>query len=208
MRSSKKKNMVPKNYGQSKSSVTQISPAFMPKPYQAQPKQQRRFRYNVSANGSATVTRATLLNRMIFQETGSTQNNRCIKAIRLDRVTIYATGTAASNGFRTINLLWSATQTEECAVGNAAFPAKISSVPPANSAASFWSITGTDETEQLFFISNLIGDTIDIDVTYVLADGFAAFVTTPSATFDGLVYPWLDALSAGSYNPTLLTTPS
>lgn len=185
-----------------------VMPAFMPKPYQAQPIQVRKFRYNVTASGSAAVTRALLLNRMVFQETGSTQNNRVIKAIRLDRVTVYGTGTAASNGMRAISLAWAAVQGEITAVGNAAFPPKIRSEPPLHSAASFWSITGTDESELLFTIFNLTGDVVDIDVSYVLADGFAAFVTTASATFDGLVYPYLDALVAGVYNPMLLTVPS
>jgi len=184
-----------------------ITPAFMPKPYQAQPMQRRKFRYNVTANGSAIVTRATLLNRLIIQETGGTQNNRLFKSVRLDRVTIYGTGTAASNGMRTINLIWNQTQTEITAVGNAAFPPKLRLSPPANTLASLWSITGTDETEVLFTISNLIGDTIDIDITYVLADGFSTFVTTPAATYDGLVAPWLDALTAGSYAPAFLNTP-
>jgi len=189
--------------------VEAIIPSFMPKPYQSQPKQTRRFRYNCTAAASAVVTRALLLNRMVFQETGSTQNNRIIKSIRLDRVTVYGTGTATSNGMRTLTLLWSQNQVEINAIGNAAFPPKISSKPPAETSAGWWSITGVDETEVIFIATCIIGDIIDIDVTYTLADGFAAFVTTtPSASADGLVYPWLDATSVvGSFAPTSLQIP-
>jgi hypothetical protein len=54
---------------------------------------------------------------------------------------------------------------------NVAAPAYISTVPPKQSIASFWALTGSNEGFSMFELNTPIGSIIDIHITAVLFNG-------------------------------------
>jgi hypothetical protein len=66
------------------------------------------------------------------------------------------------------------------AVGSANIP-HFRAVPPRNSTASFWSITGSNESEPLFNMDTVTGVIIDINVSFTLQN-FVDVTTNPVVT--------------------------
>jgi len=76
----------------------------------------------------------------------------------------------------------------------------VSTGPPTNSSADWWSITGQNETEILMLINSPMGGILDLSVEARLVDDEAAIAGTATAAALGTVfYGRLDGSAAGVF---------
>jgi hypothetical protein len=159
-----------------------------------------------------TVSRGQVLNTLIMNLTGSTSNARLISAIKVNRIEIWNSpaGSSAVNpgtpvtGFTTI-LEWSSTygparNITETTLGSTT-PGHIVSSPPQNSLASFWSMSGSNESDVLFGLAMASQSIVDVSFEIVLSDlGVnSGTVTTSSSGTSSTVYStYLDGPRSGA----------
>lgn len=167
-----------------------------PRQFDATIKFNHKFRFQSNlANQMITISRGALLNMLVTGIT-ATSIARNIAAIKLNKVTIYglASSTAGTSlGHNTVSVEWLSdlgTTVIKSDTGNAFDPPKVETGPPLNSRASFWSRTGSSESENLLKVS--LGDQaiIDFDTSVVLYnDDSPAFVTTTGVSAGQMYVP-------------------
>jgi hypothetical protein len=172
----------------SKKSPKAKSPAIpnKPPPFDASVTFGKTMRFSCTTAVNLSVQRSDLL-AMFVMATGANTSYRLMSAVKLRRIRIWSNppGVAAA-GARTTSILWLSEQgparlVSDSGIGST-FGAKLSSVPPSGSLAGFWSITGVDESVQLFILQLNVGDVVDVDLTFQLQnDMFGGTQTTPTS---------------------------
>jgi hypothetical protein len=156
-----------------------------------------------NASSSTVITRKNLLCAYLMGYGSSTTLLRLIAGIKLNRIEIY--GSVASAGFaNTVSVEWLSNYGPSSEISDTSTstsePAHLVTSPPPQSLASFWSMIGTNESENIFNISCTAGSIIDVWVDIVLLDGqgnTASTSTTASGTY--LYVTYLDG-PASAYN--------
>jgi hypothetical protein len=168
---------------------------------------------NKSASTNYVVTRGCLLNALVFMESTSGANAyRIIQSIRVSRVDawLFLAPGASTAGVLDLEIEWFSSLANDVRVssmGNSTRPAFITSHPPRSTLASFWSVTGSLETDVLFTLS---GDNagynaqstlvVDVHVDYTLVDPVTKNLTifNFSGSAHQLAYNCLDNTSPTS----------
>lgn len=167
--------------------------ANFPPQFDATVKFTHRFRYQANTALSTLFSRASLLNFLV-EGVSTTSIARLIAAIKINKITIY--GMSASNatnpiGTNTISLEWLSdlgTTVIKSDTGNSIEPAKVETGPPLLSRASFWSRSGTNESENLFRIILGAGNIVDFDVSVVLFNDDTPFTIGTTGAVVGQLY--------------------
>lgn len=150
----------------------------------------RKFRFESlvsSANTGTQITRGNLLNLLLVNLAGSTTNARLIAGIKVVRFEMWGlTNASSTQNLGTISIEWLSQFGPSLEVSDTAIPSirppYISSTPPPQSAASFWSLTGQNESEVLFQLSSSSGNIVDIVLDVILFDGESQVNVTTSAS--------------------------
>jgi len=162
------------------------------------------------------ITRAILLNLLFVAKTSSTAT-RLLSGIRLKSISLWAvqTGQSASEQLVacTTSVEWTSTNGPSTIVSDSSMsvlPAYVQTSPPRNSLASFWSLTGNNETDVLAILSLVDRSVIDITFESVIQNGETPTALSPTTAMTaGSVYmSYLDGVAgagkipATSYNTT------
>ncbi len=161
------------------------------------------FRFQTSAAVSTGITRANLLS-LLATGTTTQQVARLMSGVKLNRVEVFGVSGGGSNDYAaaTVSLEWLSNlgpTSETSDTGNALNPPHIVCTPPPQSLASFWSITGQNESEILMNITAPTGAVIDVWVSSVLFDGETpVLIATTAALYTvGQLYAgYLDGVGA------------
>jgi len=127
-------------------------------------------RFTATAAGTFTITRASLLDLFVMAET-TTAGGRIFDAVKVRRIRIWGNAPGAGAvATRTSGVQWLSTYSPAKVVSDsgvgATYGARISTKPPALPLAGFWSLTGTNEADELFVLQLNLGDVIDIDLSF------------------------------------------
>lgn len=171
-----------------------------------------RFRFGATGtSNTVSVKRSDLLGLLFSNRSGSTSNSRIVAAAKLNRVEAWGTGgdSDSVSAVTIISLEWrsaNAPTLELSDTGSPYRPPHLITSPPSHSLAGFWSLTGTNESEELFIMRVIAGTTVDIWVDMVLFDGETpvAVTTTASGTVGQLYAGFLDASSTKLLQPVSL----
>ncbi len=160
-----------------------------------------------TSSSTLNLTRAMLLNHLVVAKTTTTAT-RLLSGIRLAHIQIwyFPTGNAASEQYvpNTVSVEWTSTYGPSVIVSDTSLsiePASILTKPPKDSLASFWSLTGTNESDVLAILTLLARTVIDITYECVLQNGETPVGLSPTTVMTaGAVYmSYLDGI-AGSGN--------
>jgi hypothetical protein len=178
---------------QNKSSLAIIS-QMRPSQFKSNVQISHRFRYLSTTNGgSFNVIRSTLYNLLFMNTSSSTTNYSIVAASRLKRIEVFSPAVASGSVSGPVSVEWlsnlgPSSEVSDSSTSSSA-PAHVVTVPPPNSLASFWSLTGINGSEILFNISVPSNSIIDIWVDMVLMDGeSSASVTTTNSGTAGQLY--------------------
>lgn len=133
-----------------------------------------KFRFTNGTNpfSAVPVTRAMLLNLYQMAST-TTQQNRLITGIKLNRVTMWGNPPAGGGAGATVSIEWVGNQSPSTIHSDTTMgirPAIVRSRPPVDSSNRWWSISGSNESEQLFKLSGPAGTIIDVDCSVRFVD--------------------------------------
>jgi hypothetical protein len=177
----------------------------------------RKVRYESAGVGQSGelvnfgLTRAMLLNHLVVN-TAANANARIISGYKLNRITARTqTQGGLGVGNATISVEWTSTYGPTKIVSDTSMsihPAKISTRPPKQSLASFWSLTGSNETDVLAILNFPAGTVIDIDYTIILQDGETpvSVASTAAGTVGTLYMLPLDGSASGQIVPVSYKT--
>jgi hypothetical protein len=140
-------------------------------------------RFTATAAGSIPITRGALLD-LVVMATTTTAANRIFDAVKVRRIRIWSNPPGAGAvATRTCGVQWLSNLSPSKVVSDsgvgATYGARVDTKPPAMSLAGFWSLTGVDETEQLFYLQLNQGDVIDLDLSFRIQNNL--FGTDPPA---------------------------
>jgi hypothetical protein len=165
------------------------------------------FRFTSVGTLAGNVTqRSTILN-LLGVATTTSQVARTFAGVKINRIEIFGvsgsgtTGTTAS----TVSLEWLSEfgpSSETSDTGNAFNPPHLVCTPPPQSTASFWSLTGSNESVSLFSIAAPAGSVVDIWVEVVLFDAETPVLVTSTSilSIGGMYAGYLTgSTGAGSY---------
>ena len=157
-----------------------------PTAIKAQPKFSRVFRYQASSDVSSVVIYRENLLSLLVATTGTTTGYSLIESIKLDRICMWGSDdTTAALDLSEMSLTWNATRgpaNRITSMGTNAHPAHISSRPPKDTSAEWWSLSDSNENEKLFQVVMKKNSIIDIHVTFVL-DSFPVTIGTSQLTY-------------------------
>lgn len=160
-----------------------------------------RFRFISLSNSISSITRANMLN-LLMTTTSTNVAARLISGIKINRVEVWGIATSTSAN-PTVSIEWlsnNGPSSEYSDTGSAFYVPHLICTPPPQSLASFWSITGSNESEVLFKYSySNSGAVIDVWVDIVLMDDETpvTFATTNTATLGQLSAGYLDGQGSG-----------
>jgi len=167
-----------------------------------------KFRFATSALIlSKPVTRAMLLNLYTMAST-TTNQSRLITAIKINRVSMWGQPTALGSATAQVSVEWvgnnsPSTIHSDTSLGVRA--AYVRSRPPANASCSWWSMSGSSESEVLMNLSGPIGTVVDVDcsVRFVDDEGVVAGEAgTAAGAIAGTVYwNYLDGFASKTLAP-------
>lgn len=168
----------------------------------------RTFRFTtVAALVRQPITRAMLLN-LYTMATTTTNQNRLITAIKLKRVRVWGSVSVLGSAPGDVQVEWlssNAPSVIHSDTGNGIRPPRVSTKPPPDTSERWWSISGSNETENLFTISCPMYTTIDIACSVRLADNEAAVAaesgTAAGATVGRVYWNYLDGFASKQCAP-------
>jgi len=165
-----------------------------------------RFTATAATSGSA-FSRAALLDLLVMAET-TTAAGRIFDAVKVRRIRIWGNAPGAGAvAARTSGVQWLSTYSPAKVVSDsgsgATYGARISTKPPAQSLAGFWSLTGVNESDTLFVLQLNVGDVVDIDFSFRLQNNIfgtdiPAAITVVAATVGTVYCMALDFANAGA----------
>jgi hypothetical protein len=177
-----KNNRMPKRSRASKSASLS---ALKPPGFTASVASSHKFRFKVTSTVDNDYAKSSdLLNLLLMNTGSSTTYYRLIQGIKIKKVSMWAYANSATPV--TLNMQWTSEYGPAKMVsdtsGGSTYPAHISSTPPVNSAASFWRISGVDETQVIFTIDAPIGTIIDVDCDLYLQDNVTGLYNPVAVT--------------------------
>jgi hypothetical protein len=158
------------------------------------------FRYQAASQLTAFgITRGFLLNLLVSADGGgspSTVASRLFSGVKINRIEIRCPGAAVAAGSDTTSLTtsleWTSTygpSSEQSDSGTPLHPPLLMTSPPPQSLASFWSLTGSNESDVLMLLTVPTQSIVDLWVDVVLMDGQTPVaVTLATSSTDGQVY--------------------
>jgi len=160
-----------------------------------------RYQQVNSARVERTITRANILNTLFLNQNGGSNNYRVCAAVRVNRIKMITSGLMS-----TLEWLSAYGPTSATVVSgqSTTAPGVLHQKPPKNSLCSYWSLTGSNESEALFKIQMTQNDIVDVSYSVVLMDNETPTTTTTtgSGTLGQLYRSPLDGPAAsGDYNP-------
>lgn len=167
-----------------------------------------KFRFIGTGGGVAVpITRAQLLNLYTIATT-TTNQNRLITAIKLNRVQAWAQPPILGTMATPIVVEWEGNQAPSTIHSDTAVgvrPAYVDTRPPRDASNRWWSISGSNESEVLFRLTVPIGSIIDITCAIRMADDEGAVAgengTTAAATVGKVYFNYLDGFSTQVFKP-------
>jgi hypothetical protein len=166
-----------------------------PRPFQANVRFSHRFRYSNGSNNVTTeqITRGNLLNSIIVNLTGGTSNGRIASAVRVKSIEMWTwMNNQGAVADQTVALTWTSNYGPTSEISDSTFssavPAHIRTSPPRDSLASFWSSSGSNESEVILLISAPNYSIMDVVLDFVLLDGSTFTATTANNGSAGRVY--------------------
>jgi len=126
----------------------------------------KKLRFLTSANLSAQITRANLLNLFVYATTTS-NSFRWLSSVRVVAVEAWGQDPAFAAAANEVSVEWESEDGPNVTVSSvttSTTPAYVKTRPPARSLAGFWADQGYDEATNLFMIVAPIGSTIDVTV--------------------------------------------
>jgi hypothetical protein len=182
------------------------------------------IRFVVSSTSSlVSITRGNLLNLLVCGTT-STQVARLFGSVRLTKVEIWQAtqATSPTGSFTGVQLEWLSEMGPDKVhqdSGNVMRPAHLSSRPPPKSFASFWNLSGVNESVTLFKLSAqpfsgtsgtgtplLVGSIVDVTMVVTNLDDESPVLTTVSGATVGQVYVRSLDSGVGDYIPVSYLT--
>jgi len=165
------------------------------------------IRYTATAAVNVVVSRGQLLDSLVLA-TGSTAAYRVLDAVKVRSIRIWgnAPGTGAVQA-RTSSVQWLSSYSPAKVVSDsgvgATYGARVYSKPPAMSLAGFWSLTGINESEAVFWLTLNEGDIVDLAVSAriqnnVNGEDAPAAVTVVGATVGTVYQLALDFVQSGA----------
>jgi hypothetical protein len=124
-----------------------------------------------AAATTVSITRACLLNHLIMNVNNNQTNYRYLSGVRLTGIKMWSS-TATLGAVVTNSVEWTSTYgpstiKSDTSVGTAV-PAFVSSAPPPNSLARMWSLTGSNETDQLMILNCPTNTIVDVFRVYCI----------------------------------------
>jgi len=185
-----------------------------PPQFQSSIRFKHRFRFLANSHaGPTSITRANLLN-LVVVGTASSTSSRIFSGAKLNRVEMWAVaGSTTTSATTTISVEWLSSYGPSSEVsdnGNSLNTAHLVTTPPRQSLASFWSLTGSNESEVLFNIISEQGCIVDVWVDFVLMDSEtpvfnSGYTVVPTA--NQVYVSYLDGINAAAiWAPVSYTT--
>jgi len=168
-----------------------------------------KFRFIAAGGASALpITRAMLLN-LYSVATTTTNQARLITATRLKRVRVWGQPPALGATSTPIVVEWLGTNAPSTIHSDSPMgvdASHITTIPPVDSTASWWNISGgAAENEVLFKITGPVGTIIDVDLSLRFADDEAAVNaesgTGAAATVGRVYWNYLDGFASKMLAP-------
>jgi hypothetical protein len=168
------------------------------------------FRFlNGANNGVFTITRANLLNLLLVTPT-AISSVRLLEAVRLKAVEIWSQPSQLGSANSSVTLEWlgqfgPSTVVSDIPVG--VTPGHIRSSPPSDASERWWSMSGFNETDNLFTLSLPINCVIDVSLEMRFVEQESpTFADIPAGATVGQLYGYyLDGITSGKLAPTGLT---
>jgi len=186
------------NKANRKNQVQEVAIRSVIMPYKADNILNFMIRYQIGSTIGTprVVTRANVLNTLIMNQNSSTTNYRLCAAVRVNKIRL-TTSIGASLEWLSAYGPTSATLVTATSTTAAGF---LTQRPPKNSLCSFWSMNGSNESENLFSITGQTNDYVDVYFSIVLLDVEpAVIVTSQNSGTVGQVYrTYLDGPSSGA----------
>jgi len=141
--------------------------------------------------------------------------HRIFSGVKLNKLEIRNPGAPPVAGsdteLTTASVEWTSTygpSSEVSDTGTPLHPLFITTSPPRQSLASFWSLTGFNESDVIMILNITPGALLDLWVEFVMQDGQAAVQFAPTAApSGGVVYAiYLDGVVTGKLQPVSYTT--
>jgi hypothetical protein len=165
------------------------------------------FRFsNGSNSGTFNIKWAQIFN-LLQVATSTTTTTRVIASAKVKRISMWANPPALGSAPTVLSLEWAASQhneaiqTSDTTMG--VRPARVTSKPPLNSAASWSGLSNSDDNTALVNLILPADTIIDVHVSLRLVDDEAAVAgETISGGISGtMYYGYLDGLSSGKLAP-------
>jgi len=125
------------------------------------------FRFsNAAGTGGSAINRRNLLN-LILVATTATSTVRIIEGIRLSMVEMWANPPALGSAPTTLQIEWIGENSPSTVISDTSMgvrPAHVRSSPPASSSNRWWSMSGSQETDQLFSLILPANTIVDVTV--------------------------------------------
>jgi hypothetical protein len=126
-----------------------------------------------------SITRADILNRLAMGLSATTAA-RLFAAVKIRKIVLFAG--AISGGDASVSMQWVSEYGLPKVISDISssgtYPARIEAAPPKDSIASFWSLTGVNESQVMLEVAVPNGGYIDLHVSAVLQNGILSFDTT------------------------------
>jgi len=177
-----------------------------PLPFVPTPSFTHRFRFAaITTLSRVPVTRGNLLN-LIEVETGTTSAVRILESLRVVDVEGWAPTTSAFAS-QELSFEWNGDNSPSTIHNDISMnlaPAHVLTQPPRDSSAKWWSISGTNETEILLYITAPSGAVVDLRVNARVIDHEAATAAEAPAggVLGQVVYNYLDGKASGKLQPS------
>ncbi len=149
-----------------------------------------RARYLAASSSTGTsITRAILLNHLVMNSASGTTNYRVFSGFRLKSVEMWQSSTSTTP----LSVEWTSSLgpspvVSDTSVGTA-FPAHVSTSPPKDSLAAFWSLTSSNESDVLLILTFDQQAVVDITFEAIIQNGeVPVAVTTTASGTAGKVY--------------------
>jgi len=182
--------------------------------FEASVKLKKEFRFlQVSASTSIyNITRGNMLNLLLSNNSGSTTSARLIAGVKLNRIQVWSnpisSGTFVTSSVEWLSVYGPSSEQSDSSTSSAVISSVLTSPPP-QSVASYWSMTGSNESEvimRLTIPTTNIGSTmvaIWVDMILMDDDTPVTVTTSNSGVTSQLYANCLDG-TAGGLQPVSL----
>lgn len=165
-----------------------------------------KFRFvNGTNNGTYTITRAQMLN-LIGYAYNTSNTYRLFEAVRLKSVEVWTNPTALGAAPSTCSLEWLGGYGPSTVVSDSTMgvsPAHFRTTPPASSSDRWWSMSGQNETDDLFVLVLPVDCIIDVtvEVRVVETEAPTQGDNGTGLTLGQLYGDYLDGVASGKLSP-------